>query len=127
MALPIKFDRMSADDALVRLLLIIVAIVLLIPFLMMVFAWLMMGMWGGGHMWNDGMWDSTGATWMWLVMWLVGLAIVVGLGYLLYRVVRRPTGRETDTALDEELRVAYAQGELSDEEYKERRERLRRE
>jgi putative membrane protein len=58
-------------------------------------------------------------------MWLVMLAIVGGLGYLIYRTIRRHPERETDTAL-EEVRVAYARGNLSDEEFEERRERLQR-
>lgn len=108
---------MSADDDLVRLLVIILTIVLLVPLLMMVFAWPMMGMWGGGHMW-----DGTGATW-WPLMWLVFLVLLTGGGYLLYRASTRSDGRETDTALDE-LRTAYARGDLSDEEFEQRRQRL---
>lgn len=117
---------MSSEDPLLRALLVVVATILLVPFLMMVFLMPMMGMWGGGHMWNGGMWDGAGATWTWLVTWLIVLAIVVGLGYLLYSAIRRPTARDTDAAL-EELRVTYARGELSDEEFEQRRERLRRE
>lgn len=117
---------MSSEDTLLRTLLVVIAAILLVPFLMMVFMMPMMGMWGWGHMWDGGMWNGTGATWMWLLMWLIGLAIVVGLGYLLYRAIRRPADRGTDTAL-EELRIAYARGELSDEEFEERRERLQRE
>lgn len=112
-----------ADDDLVRVLLLIVAIVLLVPVLMMLLAWPMMGMWGGGHMWNDGTWNGTGATWMWLVTWLIVLVVLLGGGYLLYSGVSRSGGTETDPAL-EELRLAYARGELTDEEFEERRQRL---
>lgn len=61
-------------------------------------------------------------------MMLVWLVVLVGIGYFLYcRLVgRMDTGRTADPAL-EELRTAYARGELSDEEYEERRERFRRE
>ena len=114
---------MSTDDTLVRTVLLIIAAILLVPFLMMAFLWPVMGMWGGGHMWNGGMWDGTGATWMWIAMWIVLLAIVGGIGYLLYQAVRQPSREATDPAL-EELRTAYARGELSDEEYDQRRERL---
>lgn len=117
---------MAANNDLVRILLIIVAIVLLVPFLMMIFAWPLMGMWGGGHMWNGGMWGGSGGTWMWLLMWLPSLLILLGGGYLLYRAITRFGGKETDAAL-EELRLAYARGELSDEEFEDRRERLQRE
>lgn len=114
---------MSSEDALLRTLLVVIATILLVPFIVMAFMMPMMGM--GGHMLDGGMWNATGATWMWLLMWLTGLAVVVGLAYLLYRAIRRPVDRGTDTAL-EELRIAYARGELSDEEFEERRERLQR-
>ncbi|WP_425493682.1 SHOCT domain-containing protein [Natronocalculus amylovorans] len=116
---------MDSDDTLLRTLLIVIAVILLIPFLMMVFMMPMVGVWGGGHMWNSGMWDGTGATWMWFLMWLVPLAVLLGIGYLLYRVVHRSTDQETDPAL-EQLRLSYAQGKLSDEEYEERLNRLDR-
>ena len=117
---------MSTGDPLARTLLIIVAVILLLPLLMMVLMMPLMGMWGGGHMWNGGMWDGTGATWMWLLMWLVPLLILLGAGYLLYGAISDSGGRRTDPAI-EELRAAYARGELSDEEFEQRRERLDRE
>ncbi|MBB6646926.1 SHOCT domain-containing protein [Halobellus ruber] len=115
---------MSSNEQLLRVLLIIVAVVLLVPFLLMAIMMPAMGMWGWGHMGDVGMWG--GAGWMWLLMWLIVLAVVLGLGYLLYRGIRRTDGRSEDVAL-EELRVAYARGELSDEEFETRRERLQRE
>lgn len=114
---------MSTENTLLRSLLLIIALVVLVPLLMMAFMMPMMGLWGWGHMWDGGMWGGTGTPWPWLVMWLVFLAVVIGLGYLLYRALRGPTGRETDAAL-EELRLAYARGDLSDEEFEERRRRL---
>lgn len=114
---------MSSEDTLVRTLLAIIAIIVLVPLLMMAVMMPMMGVWGGGHMWNGGAWGGTGSTW--LVGWLVMLAVVGGVGYLVYRAVRHPTDRGTDPAL-EELRTAYARGELSDEEFEERRRRLER-
>ena len=115
----------SAGDPLVRTVLILVAVILLLPLLMMVLMLPLMGMWGGGHMWNGMMWNGT-ATWMWLLMWLVPLLILLGLGYGLYRAVRDSGGRRADPAI-EELRTAYARGDLSDEEFEQRRERLERE
>lgn len=116
---------MATNDSFVRTLLIIIAAILLLPFLMMVLALPLMGLWGGGHMWNGGMWGGTGATWMWVAMSILPLLVLLGIGYLLYSVVRRPDEGRTDPAL-EELRTAYARGDLSDEEFEERRERLRR-
>lgn len=122
---------MAESNELIRLLLLIVAILVLLPILVMVFAWPMMGMWGGGHMWNGGMWNGgmwngSGVPGIWFVMWLVLLLIFLGGGYLLYRTLTRSDHDTTDTAL-EEVRLAYARGELSDEQFEKRRERLRRE
>jgi len=77
-------------------------------------------------MWNGGMWDGTGATWMWLLMVSIPLLVILAVGYLLYSTVRQSSAERTDPAL-EELRTAYARGDLTDEEFEERRERLRRE
>lgn len=114
---------MAENTDFTRLLLLIVAIVILLPVVMMLFAWPMMGMWGGGHMWGGGMWDGSGVSWLWPVMWLVPLLILLGGGYLLYQAFVNADTNKTDAAL-EELRIAYAQGELSDEEFETRRERL---
>lgn len=115
---------MTTDKTLVRTLLVIIAVVLLLPFLMMALMMPMMGMWGWGHM-NDGMW-ATGGAWTWLLMWLVMLLVVGGIGYLIYGGVRQSADAGSDPAL-EELRGAYARGDISDEEFERRRERLRRE
>lgn len=115
---------MSSNDQTLRILLIIAAVVLFLPVLMMAFMMPVMGMWGWGHMSDVGMWG--GAGWMWILMWLLVLAVVLGTGSLLYRGIRRTAGRREDAAL-EELRVAYARGEISDEEFETRRERLQRE
>ncbi|ELY46727.1 SHOCT domain-containing protein [Natronorubrum sulfidifaciens] len=112
---------MSEDDTLLRSLLLIAALIVLVPLLMMVFMLPMMGLWGWGHMGDGGMWNGTGSSW--LVLWLLPLGVIAALGYLLYRAVRPPTGDDTDPALAE-LRMAYARGDLSDEEFEERRQRL---
>lgn len=78
---------------------------------------------GVGTMWRQLVWARP--LWQWAVIGLVGLAIVGGFGYLLYR-VSRADGEETDPAL-EELRAAYAEGDLSYEEFDERREQLEQE
>lgn len=117
---------MASNDPLLRTVLVIVALVLFVPLLMMLFMMPFMGMWGGGHMWNGGSWDGmwNGMGWLWPVTWLLMLGVVAAVGYALYRAVSGSARR--DQAL-EELRAAYARGDLSDEEYEKRRERLRRE
>lgn len=116
---------MATNDSLVRTLLIVIAAIILLPFLMMVLAMPMMGLWSGVHMGNGGMWGGTGATWMWFVMLVVPLLVLLGIGYFLYNVVRQSDEGRTDSAL-EELRAAYARGDVSDEEFEKRRDRLRR-
>lgn len=112
---------MATDDTLIRTVLLLVAVLLLLPILLMGLAWPLMGMWGGEHMWG---WSgSTGVGGAMIVMWLVPLAVLLGLGYLLYRGLVASSSGHSDRAL-EELRVAYARGELSDEEFEQRRERL---
>ena len=112
----------TTDDDLLRIVLIILAVIILFPLLMMVFAVPMMGMmgwwWGGGMagglspLWGIGM----------LIVWLV---VLVGIGYLVYRGVVGRVGPSVaaDPAL-EELRLAYARGDLSEEEFEERRSKL---
>lgn len=82
----------------------------------------MMGGAWGGHMWDGG---TTGGWFplIGLVMQLLFLLALVGGAYLLYRAVAGDDGQ--DHAI-EELRSAYARGELSDEEYENRREALER-
>lgn len=116
---------MTTDDTLTRTLLIVLAVIVLLPVLLMAVMMPMMGMWGWGHM-DGGMWSMTGGTWMWLGMWLVVLLVIGGVGYVLYTGVRQPAVAGADPAI-EELRTAYARGDLSDEEFEERRTRLRRE
>lgn len=120
------------DTRLVTLLIVVVGAVFIIPlffvgFGMMGFGPMTGGMWGG-HMWGGGMWgDGTMPGWMFvagIVMQLLFLAALVGGGYLVYRAVTGPTS-DSDQAL-EELRVTYARGELTDEEYEQRREALER-
>ena len=117
---------MATDDSVVRTILFVIAALLALPIVVMILAMPRMGMWGAGHM-GSGTWDGTGATWMWLGMWLFPLLVLVGIGYLVYAAVRRSStgAAESDPAL-EELRLAYARGELTDEEFETRRERLRR-
>ena len=117
----------STDKQLVTIVLIVLGAMVILPVLfmgfgMMGFGPMTGGMWGG-HMWGDG----TAPGWMVLVgllMQLLFLAVIVGAGYLIYRAVTTADGG-TDQAL-EELRLAYARGDLTDEEYAERKETLER-
>ncbi|MXR43254.1 SHOCT domain-containing protein [Halobaculum sp. WSA2] len=114
------------DTRLITIVLIIIGAFVLFPMFFMGFGMVGAGpMMGGtwGHMWGDG----TIPTWMviaGIIMQLLFLATLVGGGYLLYQAI---TGNESasDQAL-EELRLAYARGELTDEEYEQRREALER-
>ena len=106
----------------IRVLLIVVAIIVLAPLLMMMFMMPMMGlMWGSGGAPSAG--TGMSPTWSLGIM-LVFLVVVLGIGYALYRVVPQSALGSNDPAL-EELRLAYARGELSQEEFEQRRDDLR--
>lgn len=80
------------------------------------------GMMGGGHMWGAG---GTAPGWALLagvVMQLLVVALFVAGAVALYRALSGD-GEQGDEAL-EELRLAYARGDLSDEEFEQRREQL---
>lgn len=111
--------RTDQVRTLLRVLLIIVALVLLAPLFMMPMMG-MMGWWAGGVP-NTG----AGMSPLWGIgMMLLFLLIFIGIGYLVYRVFTRRSLSSNDPAL-EELRLAYARGELSQEEFEQRRENLR--
>ncbi|GAB6859912.1 SHOCT domain-containing protein [Haloplanus litoreus] len=80
----------------------------------------------GGGMWGGGTWGGETATGWVLIAGLLSrlltLLVLVGAGYLGYRAL---TGRGdgADQAV-EELRMAYARGDLTDEEYERRRQTL---
>lgn len=82
-----------------------------------------MGAGFGGTMGYGGMMGGSTVGWPLggPVVWIGLLAVLVG-GYLL---VRGRDGEEHDEALAQ-LRTAYARGDLSDEEFERRRERLDR-
>lgn len=119
----------TTDRQLVTIVLLVLGALVVLPALFMGFG--MMGGYGpmmGGGMWGGGMWGdgTTAPGWMFLVGvvgQLLFLAVLVGGGYLLYRAVTRDG--DGDPAL-EELRLAYARGDLSEEEYETRREALER-
>lgn len=107
----------STQTDLATILLIGLAILVLSPILMMGFAMPMMG----------GMYGYGGANGFGIVGFLVPLAVLLvtlGAGYFL---IRRVTDHaESDDRVLEELRSAYARGDLSDEEFETRRQTLER-
>lgn len=117
----------NTDNAtLVTVVLLVLAGFLLLPLLFMGF-----GLMGYGHvggtMWGNGvMSDGAVSGWLlvaWIAMRVLFFVAILGGLYLVFRAI---AGRERDTdpAL-EELRRAYARGELTEEEYETRRERLK--
>jgi putative membrane protein len=115
----------TTDRQLVWIVLALVAALILFPVFAMGFGMMGTGPMMGG-MWGDHMWGGGEASgWMLLIsvgMQLLFLAIILGAIYFGYRAVTTQDG-SSDPAL-EELRMAYARGDLSDEEYERRRERL---
>ncbi|WP_254545572.1 SHOCT domain-containing protein [Halomarina pelagica] len=123
----------ETTDRLVRLALVALAVLLLAPLVVMLLAMLLGGWpttggwmmgpgggWGGPGGWMMG--TGGGGAWWWLggLLWLLGLIAVVALAS---GVLRGAGGEGEDSALVE-LRRAYARGDLTDEEYERRRERL---
>lgn len=113
------------DRQLVWIALAIVAALIIIPTFGMGF-----GMMGSGPMmggtWSHGMWDVGRASgWMLVVglgMQFLFIALVVGVAYLGFRALTGQT--ESSDPATEELRMAYARGDLSEEEYERRKARL---
>jgi putative membrane protein len=89
--------------------------------MLMMFSFPLMGMWGGGMMGGYGM--SGGSTLWGIGMSIVWLIVLVVGGYLVSRWLSGSGPVGSDRAL-EELRVAYARGDLTEEEYEQRRSKL---
>lgn len=104
------------------ILLLILGAIILLPMLTM-------GMGFGGMMGYGGMmggYGGYGVSPLWgIVMMLVWLVVLGGGAYLVYRLVTKNQSIGTDQAL-EELRVEYARGNISEEEFEQRREKLQR-
>ncbi|MEF8781591.1 MAG: SHOCT domain-containing protein [Haloarculaceae archaeon] len=115
----------STDTRLATLALVALGALVALPFVFMTVGTMGFGPMMGGT-WGHGMWgDGAAPGWMPVVgavMQLLVLAALLGVGYLFYRAIAG-SDEDSDRAL-EELRLAYAQGELSDEEYENRRQRL---
>lgn len=102
------------------IVLLILGAIILLPLFTMGFG----GMMGYGGM--MGQYGGTGGWWPFVGMLvpLIFLLILLGGGYLVFRGMS-----ETQTSRDpamEELRTAYARGDLTDEEFEARRNRLER-
>jgi putative membrane protein len=112
----------TTDRQLVWVVLAIVTAFILVPAFGMMGAGPMMG-----GMWGDHMWGASGTSgWMLALgvgMQLLFLAAIFGVAYLAYPVLTSEPD-SSDSAL-EEARTAYARGDLSDDEFEERRVRLR--
>ena len=121
--------RNSDDSNLLLLVLVALGVLVLFPALFMGFGIMgvggMMGGTWGGHMWDGG----SGMGWVPFVgvamQFLFLLVLVLG-AYLVYRAVAGDGETGGSDPAIEELRSAYARGELSDEEYENRREALER-
>jgi len=111
----------TTDQQRIWVVLTIVAALIIVPLFGMMWAGPMMG-----GMWGTGMWGADGMSgWMLIIgvgMQLLLVAVIIGAVYLGYRAIRKPDGA-SDPAVAE-LRAAYARGDLSDEEYERRRDRL---
>jgi len=112
------------SDGLLRIVVVVLGVLLLVPLLMMVFAMPMMGMMGW---WDGGMMNGFSPLWG-IGMLLLWLVVLLAIGYAIYRVLvgQVASGSGADPAL-EELRMAYARGDLTDEEFEERRHKLQQE
>ena len=100
---------------LTHLVFIVLAVLLLASLLLMAVMMLMMGGMGAETM---AMSPMSG-----IGMMVPFLLIVLAIGYGIYRLLRQGPSSERDPAL-EELRMAYSRGELTEEEFKQRREDL---
>jgi putative membrane protein len=121
-------SRTNSDRHLVTITLVVLALLVVVPVFFMGFGMTGGPMMGGG--WGHDMWDGGGSAPGWalvigIVFQLVLLLVVVATGYLIYRTLTRK--EETKDPAIEELRVAYARGDLTEEEFESRRERLQAE
>lgn len=113
-----------SGGALSVVLIVVLAVLVLFPLVVMAFALPMMGMTGMMGSWG-GMGGRLSPLWG-IGMLLVWLVLLVAAGYLLYRGLMSGFGSTTGDPALEELRLAYARGDLSEEEFDERREKLSR-
>lgn len=110
---------MTAGDSVLKSVLIVLGVLLALPVVMMVVMLPLAGLFGWGHM-------SMGAAGLGVVLLTaVPLVVLAGAGYVLY--TRAAGGGQATDAAIEELRAAYARGDLSDEAFERRLTTLREE
>jgi len=83
-------------------------------------------MWGPPIFWRGGYFWNWGYFWPWAIVGLAfWIVIIVGIGYLLYRLIKHPVTqvKAKEDAL-EILKKRYARGEISEEEFKEMKKNL---
>jgi len=113
---------MSQTDTLTRTVLLVLLALVAIPIVMMVVMMSLMGGFGWAHM-GGWMWHGSGGWIGMLLVMLIPLIVILGVGYLIYQSLTT-AGTETEDDAITELRNAYARGDISDEEFETRRERL---
>jgi putative membrane protein len=114
-------SKTSNSDGLGLLVLVAVALLVGVPLVGMG-----AGMLGVGHM-GGGMWAGSFSGWMLTAAIAVQLIFLLVIGvavYLVYRMVVGSGSTGEDDPAIEELRRAYARGDLSQEEYERRHEEL---
>lgn len=107
---------MDSDD-LLKAGLVLLAVFVLLPLILG--ALFLPALLGFGH---TGMGVGGAGMMLWMASGLLPLLVLLGVGYLLYTLLSDDDG---DRAI-EELRAAYARGELTDEEFENRYDRLTR-
>ena len=116
-------NQPTSNDTL-RIVLVVLAVLVGAPILLVAVTFPMMGMWGGGMMGSYGGMGGFGVSPIWgIAVSLVWLVVLVGGGYLVYRWATGAGSIGTDPAM-EELRLAYARGDVTEEEYEARRSKL---
>ncbi len=116
---------MGNDSNVLKIVIIGIIVVFVLPMLLMVLILPVMGMWNGPHMFNG--WMGSGVApgvvgLIWFLMTVLFLMIIVGVGFLILRAATSTT-EEDDPAI-QELRKAYARGDLTEEEFETKMERL---
>lgn len=114
---------MSDDDSFLRVALIVLLVLIALPLLLAIVMMPTMGMFGAGHMWEG---TDPGGTGWWLsvtLMMAIPLILLLLIGYVIYRSLADGSTSSPDPAI-QQLKEAYARGELSDEEFDRRLERL---
>ncbi|QDX39382.1 SHOCT domain-containing protein [Salarchaeum sp. JOR-1] len=114
-------------DGTLRLVVIALAVLVGTPLVVMAVMIPFMGAYGGmmgGYGGYGGM--MGGYSPIWGIGLSLGLLLVLAvIGYAAYRVLSGSRAESSTDPAQEELRIAYARGELSDEEYETRAKRLR--